>query len=319
MAADATHPKGTVYFMENDDVRSTTRQWAFASAVKALEGTAVRGAIVDGSLPSKKDDVAGAMVGSAGVDWRSSGSTILPGAICEHLTSYGGIMTEGAGQTPLTEFLRYGAAGSSGTVVEPMSMQAKFPYCVHARALRPRRVVGRSVSTNRCSGPINCSSWATRSVSRGPSGWPSKCPGCSPARRCRDNLCWSRACRESVTSQSAVDHFEVFVDGKRLATEPASRTADAGLRRRWVTGGMNCASWRLPQDSLETQSRVVATDCCRQSRRLAVTLARENSTAPDVPYGEPLVVRAKAAACQVHRRSCTTGERSARSTVRTGR
>jgi hypothetical protein len=32
-----------------------------------------------------------------------------------------------AGQTPLSEFLRAGAAGASGTVVEPRAIQAKFP------------------------------------------------------------------------------------------------------------------------------------------------------------------------------------------------
>ena len=36
-------------------------------------------------------------------------------------------MTSGAGQTPLAEFLRQGAAGASGTVTEPYAIQAKFP------------------------------------------------------------------------------------------------------------------------------------------------------------------------------------------------
>ena len=39
----------------------------------------------------------------------------------------GGVLSAGAGQTPLTEFLRYGAAGSSGTVCEPYAIQNKFP------------------------------------------------------------------------------------------------------------------------------------------------------------------------------------------------
>jgi len=50
----------------------------------------------------------------------------LPGAIAESLTSYGGHFDHG-GQTKLTEFLRHGAAGSSGAVQEPWSIQAKFP------------------------------------------------------------------------------------------------------------------------------------------------------------------------------------------------
>jgi len=36
-------------------------------------------------------------------------------------------MRANAGQTPLTEFLRFGAAGASGTVTEPYAIPAKFP------------------------------------------------------------------------------------------------------------------------------------------------------------------------------------------------
>jgi hypothetical protein len=67
------------------------------------------------------------MTGIADFDWPASGSTVVPGAICENLTSFGGIFTPAAGQTPLSEFLRAGAAGSSGTVIEPYAIQAKFP------------------------------------------------------------------------------------------------------------------------------------------------------------------------------------------------
>ncbi len=42
-------------------------------------------------------------------------------------------MTPGSGQTKLTEYLRYGAAGGSGAVYEPYSIQAKFPHpMIHA-------------------------------------------------------------------------------------------------------------------------------------------------------------------------------------------
>ena len=67
------------------------------------------------------------MAGTAHFKWDKSGSTILPGAICEHLTSWGGGLHPKCPQTPLTEFLRYGAAGSSGTVFEPYAIPAKFP------------------------------------------------------------------------------------------------------------------------------------------------------------------------------------------------
>lgn len=125
--ADGTRPTGTIYFERNGDIRSTTREWGFASAVEKLNALGVEAVVEDGVLPQKKQNVAGAVIGIADFDWPKSESTILPGAIVEHLTSFGGIMTKGAGQTPLTEFLRHGAAGSSGTVTEPYAIQAKFP------------------------------------------------------------------------------------------------------------------------------------------------------------------------------------------------
>ena len=92
--------------MVNDDIRSKARQWGFKPAVQQLAGLGIRGEIIQGDIPKNVKDVAGVMVGIADFDWTKSGSTILPGAICEHLTSYGGIMNAGAGQTPLSAFIR---------------------------------------------------------------------------------------------------------------------------------------------------------------------------------------------------------------------
>ncbi|MBM4047199.1 MAG: hypothetical protein FJ279_19010 [Planctomycetes bacterium] len=125
--ADHTRPKGTIYFMENGDIRSTTREWAFRAAVEKLKQLGVNAVVEQGVLPQNKPDVAGAVIGAAGFDWAKSGSAMLPGAICEHLTSFGGALRETAGQTPLSEFLRHGAAAASGTVTEPYAIQAKFP------------------------------------------------------------------------------------------------------------------------------------------------------------------------------------------------
>jgi hypothetical protein len=69
----------------------------------------------------------GIMAGAESFDVAGAGNTILPGAICEHLTSAGGIMGTNGYQTPLSDFLRAGAAGASGTVAEPRALQAKFP------------------------------------------------------------------------------------------------------------------------------------------------------------------------------------------------
>ncbi|MBK7405349.1 MAG: hypothetical protein IPJ41_12130 [Phycisphaerales bacterium] len=125
--ADGTTPRGTVYIEKNGDVRSTTREWAFADLQRQLGSLGVACVVEDGVLPQKRRDVAGAVIGTAGFDWPASGSVILPGAICEHLTSCGGMMGERDTQTPCTEFIRAGAAGSSGAVTEPYALQAKFP------------------------------------------------------------------------------------------------------------------------------------------------------------------------------------------------
>ncbi len=74
----------------------------------------------------------GATLGISDVSWPATKSTILPGAIVENLTSLGGAM-EVPAQTKLTEFLRYGAAASSGTVTEPFTIPQKFPHAmIHA-------------------------------------------------------------------------------------------------------------------------------------------------------------------------------------------
>jgi hypothetical protein len=126
-AADGTRPKGTIYYLQNGDIRSTTRQWGFHLAAKKLKALGVAAEVVPGVLPKDKPDVAGAMIGAADFNWKSCGSTILPGAICEHLTSFGGMLHEAAGQTPVSELIRSGASGTSGTVTEPFAIQDKFP------------------------------------------------------------------------------------------------------------------------------------------------------------------------------------------------
>ena len=141
-AADGSRPAGTIYFMTNTDVRTTTRSKPFPAIVSALGTLGVKAEIVTGALPERRRDVAGLMTGVPTFDWRASGSTIVPGAICENLTSFGGVFTPSAGQTPLSEFLRAGAAGSSGTVVEPFSLQAKFPHpSIHVHYARGASLV----------------------------------------------------------------------------------------------------------------------------------------------------------------------------------
>ena len=56
------------------------------------------------------------------VDW-------LPGALADHLTSYGGLLdgAEGAGQMTAVDWIEAGATASYGTVSEPCNHWQKFP------------------------------------------------------------------------------------------------------------------------------------------------------------------------------------------------
>jgi hypothetical protein len=126
-SADGKRPRGTIYFAKNNDVRSEVRHDCYAAAAVAIQRLGVAARVIDGKIPSRAPDVMGIMAGAADFDVAAARNNILPGAICEHLTSTGGVMSADGYQTPLSEFLRAGATAASGTVIEPRAMQAKFP------------------------------------------------------------------------------------------------------------------------------------------------------------------------------------------------
>jgi uncharacterized protein (TIGR03790 family) len=51
----------------------------------------------------------------------------LPGAVADHLTSAGGVLSRASGQMPVTDWLAAGATASYGTVEEPCNFVEKFP------------------------------------------------------------------------------------------------------------------------------------------------------------------------------------------------
>lgn len=131
--ADCTNPVGTVYICKNSNVRSTAREPYFAALVSAMKARGRRVKLLDKTiLPVDRRDVIGAVVGTASFNWAKSKSVMLPGAICEHLTSFGAHYGT-TSQTKISQFLRNGAVGSSGTVQEPLALHVKFPNpMIHA-------------------------------------------------------------------------------------------------------------------------------------------------------------------------------------------
>jgi hypothetical protein len=170
--ADGSKPTGTIYYMRSNDVRSRTRHDSFAAAAEELRNLGVKAEVLNGSAPLNVPDIAGLTTGSAQLSLRSSGSRIIPGALVDNLTSGAGQFVVPATaphpQTPVSEFLRLGAAGASGAVVEPYAIPQKFPSAMlhvhYVRGCSLAESFYRSVS-----GPFQliivgdplCQPWAT--------------------------------------------------------------------------------------------------------------------------------------------------------------
>jgi uncharacterized protein (TIGR03790 family) len=125
--ADNTAPQGTIYFAKNNTIRSTIRDQTYPAAVRFLGIAGVRAEIFVGIFPTNKQDMAGVTCGFNVINPISAKSRFLPGAICDNLTSFGGDFSSKNQQTVVSEFLRLGAAGACGTVVEPTASPKKFP------------------------------------------------------------------------------------------------------------------------------------------------------------------------------------------------
>ena len=210
--ADGSPPQGTVYFSKTDDPRSTPRHPWFDHAAAELKKLGVAAEVITAEAPTGKD-IAGGMFGSANVQWSQRKNAILPGAIVDDLTSYGGeIKSNTVGQTLLTEFLRAGAAGSSGTAVEPKANYFKFPnpflYVHYARGCNMVEAHYQSIAAPYqlvIVGDALCQPWAkipTVEVAGAAAG---------------DTLSGTVSITPSASGGAAeVDRFEIYLDGERI-------------------------------------------------------------------------------------------------------
>ncbi len=124
IAADGTAPRGTAYLLSTTDAARNVRAAGFGLAQREARA-GVKAQLVAGDLLFDKHDVLFYFTGLVYVVGLRS-NTYLPGAIADHLTSAGGVL-DGAGQMSAIEWLRGGATGSYGAVVEPCNFPAKFP------------------------------------------------------------------------------------------------------------------------------------------------------------------------------------------------
>jgi uncharacterized protein (TIGR03790 family) len=123
-ASDRSAPRGTVYWIEGEDIRARMRNWQFASAQAELTELSVR-ADISTDLPAALPGIIGLQMGLADVQPDRAGS-FLPGAMAEHVTSHGAEFDKPI-HTKITEWIRAGATATAGTVVEPYANWSKFP------------------------------------------------------------------------------------------------------------------------------------------------------------------------------------------------
>jgi uncharacterized protein (TIGR03790 family) len=122
--SDSTFPKGTAYFVTTDDVPRSSRSREYVLAARSLRDR-MPVQVIRAPGIKQKDDVLFYFIGALSVPDLPS-IRFRPGAIADHLTSFGGMLTDSSQMSSLRWILA-GATGSYGTVVEPCSFPHKFP------------------------------------------------------------------------------------------------------------------------------------------------------------------------------------------------
>ncbi len=124
VASDGTFPHGTGYLLSTSDRTRNVRATMYPEIVAEL-GKTIRLRIVHANFIANKKNVLFYFTGIARVQALRT-NHFLPGAIADHLTSFGGQLL-GSSQMSSLAWLKAGATGSYGTVVEPCNLIDKFP------------------------------------------------------------------------------------------------------------------------------------------------------------------------------------------------
>src|SRR5207247_6296536 len=83
-------------------------------------------------LPNSGQTFRGIMTGLADPQIDTGNFTLVPGAFCDHLTSYAATF-DSTSQTKMSRWIAKGASGTAGTVEEPCNYAGKFPHArLHA-------------------------------------------------------------------------------------------------------------------------------------------------------------------------------------------
>jgi len=124
VSADYSQPKGSAYLLKTADQARSSRAMAFGKIAETFNPFWPVHYLEQDSIAGH-DDVMFYFTGLVSVPHLKD-NRFLPGAIADHLTSAGGILS-GSDQMSLVEWLKAGATASYGAVIEPCNFPAKFP------------------------------------------------------------------------------------------------------------------------------------------------------------------------------------------------
>lgn len=122
--SDGSSPLGTAYLLSTSDKARNVRSVWYDAVKQAFNGRLHVQRLQEDALRDKKD-VLFYFTGQSRVEGLDT-LGFVPGAVADHLTSSGGMLTDSRQMSAL-RWLEAGATGSYGTVVEPCAMLQKFP------------------------------------------------------------------------------------------------------------------------------------------------------------------------------------------------
>jgi uncharacterized protein (TIGR03790 family) len=124
--SDRTYPNGSAYIMNTSDSVRSLRARIFPTANLGNSlSSYVNAQVRNADWISGTTDALFYFQGLQSVANINS-NTFPPGAVADHLTSYGGMLTDSS-QMSVLQFIAGGATGTFGTVSEPCAYAQKFP------------------------------------------------------------------------------------------------------------------------------------------------------------------------------------------------
>ncbi len=126
VASDATFPTQTVFIAKTFDV---VRRLRYLQADNVIQNTRLRGNYRVALTNISTTTGLGPLLGfQNGVQvFTLFNPPIVPGAMVDNLTSFGGFLFEPIDHTTAMDFINHGATASYGTVTEPCAYPGKFP------------------------------------------------------------------------------------------------------------------------------------------------------------------------------------------------